>query len=44
VLFRSAGHGRRLGRDATLGAAGATVAVLGTAAVVRQIRKQRRGG
>ena len=36
--------GRRLGRDATLGAAGATVAVLGTAAVVRQIRRQRRGG
>ena len=32
------------GRDATLGAAGATVAVLGTAAVVRQIRRQRRGG
>ncbi len=35
--------GRRIGRDATLGAAGATVAVLGTAAVVRQIRRQRRG-
>jgi nucleoside-diphosphate-sugar epimerase len=35
--------GRRFGRDATLGAAGATVAVLGTAAVVRQIRRQRRG-
>jgi nucleoside-diphosphate-sugar epimerase len=40
----AAGSGRRLGRDATLGAAGATVAVLGTAAVVRQIRRQRRGG
>jgi nucleoside-diphosphate-sugar epimerase len=38
------GPGRRIGRDATLGAAGATVAVLGTAAVVRQIRRQRRGG
>ena len=38
------GAGRHLGRDATLGAAGATVAVLGTAAVVRQIRRQRRGG
>jgi len=36
--------GRHFGRDATLGAAGATVAVLGTAAVVRQIRRQRRGG
>jgi nucleoside-diphosphate-sugar epimerase len=36
--------GRRFGREATLGAAGATVAVLGTAAVVRQIRRQRRGG
>ena len=41
---RAACRGRRLGRDATLGAAGATVAVLGTAAVVRQIRRQRRGG
>ena len=40
----AAGSGRRLGRDATLGAAGATVAVLGTAAVVRKIRRQRRGG
>ena len=39
-----AASGRRFGRDATLGAAGATVAVLGTAAVVRQIRRQRRGG
>ena len=36
--------GRRFGRDATLGAAGATVAVLGTAAVVRQIRRQRSAG
>jgi len=35
---------RHFGRDATLGAAGATVAVLGTAAVVRQLRRQRRGG
>ncbi len=35
--------GRHFGRDATLGAAGATVAVLGTAAVVRQLRRQRRG-
>jgi len=44
---RAAGRtvgGRHIGRDATLGAAGATVAVLGTAAVVRQIRRQRRGG
>jgi nucleoside-diphosphate-sugar epimerase len=41
---RRPSSGRRLGRDATLGAAGATVAVLGTAAVVRQIRRQRRGG
>jgi nucleoside-diphosphate-sugar epimerase len=41
---RRPASGRRLGRDATLGAAGATVAVLGTAAVVRQIRRQRRGG
>jgi nucleoside-diphosphate-sugar epimerase len=40
----ASGSGRHLGRDATLGAAGATVAVLGTAAVVRQIRRQRRGG
>jgi nucleoside-diphosphate-sugar epimerase len=41
--LRDAGPGRHFGRDATLGAAGATVAVLGTAAVVRQIRRQRRG-
>ena len=42
---RNAGApGRHFGRDATLGAAGATVAVLGTAAVVRQLRRQRRGG
>jgi nucleoside-diphosphate-sugar epimerase len=40
---RATAPGRHLGRDATLGAAGATVAVLGTAAVVRQLRKQRRG-
>ncbi len=34
---------RRLGRrDATIGAAGATVAILGTAAVVRRARKRRR--
>ena len=41
---REPGAARHFGRDATLGAAGATVAVLGTAAVVRQIRRQRRGG
>jgi nucleoside-diphosphate-sugar epimerase len=36
---------RRLGRrDATIGAAGATVAILGTAAVVRRARKKRRSG
>lgn len=36
---------RRLGRrDATIGAAGATVAVIGTAALVRRARKKRRGG
>jgi nucleoside-diphosphate-sugar epimerase len=40
---RERAGGRRFGRDATLGAAGATVAVLGTAAVVRQIRRTRRG-
>ena len=40
---RERAAGRRFGRDATLGAAGATVAVLGTAAVVRQLRRQRRG-
>ncbi len=40
---RSAPGGRRFGtREATLGAAGATVAVLGAAAIVRQLR-QRRG-
>jgi len=43
-LTRASTRGRHFGRDATLGAAGATVAVLGTAAVVRQIRRQRRGG
>jgi nucleoside-diphosphate-sugar epimerase len=37
------GGSRHFGRDASLGAAGATVAVLGTAAVVRQLRRQRRG-
>jgi nucleoside-diphosphate-sugar epimerase len=42
-LTRADSRGRHFGRDATLGAAGATVAVLGTAAVVRQIRRQRRG-
>jgi nucleoside-diphosphate-sugar epimerase len=35
---------RRVGRrDATLGAAGATVAVIGTAALVRRARRRRRG-
>ncbi|MEV6107676.1 SDR family oxidoreductase [Streptomyces sp. NPDC051940] len=49
LLAEVSGHhtvaGRRLGRkDATVaGAAGATVALLGTAAAVRQIRKARRG-
>ncbi|MQY13582.1 hypothetical protein SRB5_37300 [Streptomyces sp. RB5] len=49
LLQEVAGHhtvaGRRLGRkDATVaGAAGATVALLGTAAAVRQIRRARRG-
>ena len=42
---RMALGGRRLpGREVALGAAGTTVAVLSTAAVVRQIRRQRRGG
>ncbi len=41
--LREPGTARHFGRDATLGAAGATVAVLGTAAVVRQLRRQRRG-
>ncbi len=36
--------GRRLDRkDATITAAGATVAVIGTAAIVRQVRRRRRG-
>ncbi|MEU6999371.1 NAD-dependent epimerase/dehydratase family protein [Nonomuraea sp. NPDC046570] len=40
---RHAVVGRRLsGKDATLTAAGATVAVIGTAAIVRQVRKKRR--
>jgi nucleoside-diphosphate-sugar epimerase len=41
---RHAVAGRRLGKkDATITAAGATVAVIGTAAVVRQVRRRRRG-
>jgi nucleoside-diphosphate-sugar epimerase len=48
LLDQRAGHhavaGRRLGRkDATITAASATVAVVGTAAIVRQVRKRRRG-
>ena len=48
LLAQRAGHhavaGRRLGKkDATITAAGATVAVIGTAAVVRQVRRRRRG-
>jgi nucleoside-diphosphate-sugar epimerase len=47
LLAQRAGHhavaGRRLGKkDATITAAGATVAVIGTAAVVRQVRRRRR--
>jgi nucleoside-diphosphate-sugar epimerase len=47
LLEQRAGHhavaGRRLAKkDATLTAAGATVAVIGTAAIVRQVRKRRR--
>ena len=47
LLGQRAGHhavaGRRLARkDATITAAGATVAVIGTAAIVRQVRKRRR--
>ncbi len=47
LLAQRAGHhavaGRRLARkDATITAAGATVAVIGTAAIVRQVRKRRR--
>jgi nucleoside-diphosphate-sugar epimerase len=41
---RHAVAGRRLDRkDATITAAGATVAVIGTAAIVRQVRRRRRG-
>jgi nucleoside-diphosphate-sugar epimerase len=48
LLDQRAGHhavaGRRLARkDATITAAGATVAVIGTAAIVRQVRRRRRG-
>lgn len=48
LLSERAGHhavaGRRLDRkDATITAAGATVAVIGTAAIVRQVRRRRRG-
>jgi len=47
LLLQRAGHhavaGRRLAKkDATITAAGATVAVIGTAAIVRQVRKRRR--
>ena len=47
LLAQRAGHhavaGRRLAKkDATITAAGATVAVIGTAAIVRQVRKRRR--
>lgn len=49
LLEQVSGHhavaARRLGRrDATIGAAGATVAVIGTAALVRRARRKRRGG
>jgi nucleoside-diphosphate-sugar epimerase len=48
LLDQRSGHhtvaGRRLDRkDATITAAGATVAVIGTAAIVRQVRRRRRG-
>jgi nucleoside-diphosphate-sugar epimerase len=48
LLEQRVGHhavaGRRLARkDATITAAGATVAVIGTAAIVRQVRRRRRG-
>ena len=48
LLAERAGHhavaGRRLDRkDATITAAGATVAVIGTAAIVRRARRRRRG-
>jgi hypothetical protein len=47
LLEQRAGHhalaGRRLDRkDATITAAGATVAVIGTAAIVREVRRRRR--
>jgi hypothetical protein len=47
-MAQRAGHhavaGRRLGRkDAAITAAGATVAVIGTAEIVRQVRRRRRG-
>lgn len=47
LLEQRAGHhavaGRRLAKkDATITAAGATVAVIGTAAIVRQVRKRRK--
>lgn len=46
VTGRHAAFGRRIGRreTATLGAAGATVALIGTAAVVRRARRRRSGG
>jgi len=48
LVDQRAGHhavaGRRLDKkDATITAAGATVAVIGTAAIVRQVRRRRRG-
>ena len=48
LLEERGGHhavaGRRLDRkDATITAAGATVAVIGTAAIVREVRRRRRG-
>ncbi len=49
LLDERAGHhavaGRRIAKkEATITAAGATVAVIGTAAIVRQVRKRRRDG
>jgi nucleoside-diphosphate-sugar epimerase len=49
LLEQRTGHhavaGRRLaGKEATITAAGATVAVIGTAAIVRRARRRRRGG
>lgn len=48
LLAQRAGHhavaGRRLGRkDAAITAAAGTVAVIGTAEIVRQVRRRRRG-